>query len=47
MTNTDIIFQNLLSVQGYTVAYNDKLALNTFDISEEEKDQRVEYVLQK
>ena len=41
------IFQNYYLLQDYTVAYNVKLALNTFDISEEEKDQRVEYVLQK
>ena len=41
------IFQNYYLLQDYTVAYNVKLALNTFDISEEEKDERVEYVLQK
>ena len=32
------IFQNYYLLQDYTVAYNVKLALNTFDISEEEKD---------
>jgi len=41
------IFQNYYLLQDYTVAYNVKLALNTFDISEEEKDKRVDYVLEK
>ena len=40
------IFQNYYLLQDYTVAYNVKLALNTFDIPEEEKDKRVEYVLE-
>ncbi len=41
----DYIFQNYYLLQDYTVAYNVKLALNRFDISEEEKDERVDYVL--
>lgn len=41
------IFQNYYLLQDYTVSYNVKLALNTFDISEEEKEERVEYVLEK
>lgn len=41
------IFQNYYLLQDYTVAYNIKLALNTFDISEEEREQRVNYVLEK
>ncbi len=41
------IFQNYYLLQDYTVAYNVKLALNTFDIPEEEKEERVEYVLEK
>lgn len=41
------IFQNYYLLQDYTVAYNVKLALNTFDISESEKEERVEYVLEK
>lgn len=41
------IFQNYYLLQDYTVAYNIKLALNTFDISEEEREQRVDYVLEK
>lgn len=39
------IFQNYYLLQEYTVAYNIKLALNVFDLTEEEKDARVEYVL--
>lgn len=39
------IFQNYYLLQDYTVAYNVKLALNRYDLSEEEKDARVEYVL--
>lgn len=41
------IFQNYYLLQDYTVSYNVKLALNTFDISEEEKEERVAYVLEK
>lgn len=41
------IFQNYYLLQDYTVMYNVKLALNTFDISEEEKEERVTYVLEK
>ncbi len=39
------IFQNYYLLQDYTVAYNIRLALNVFDLSEEEKDERVDYVL--
>lgn len=41
----DYIFQNYYLLGDHTVAYNVKLALNRFDISEEEKEERVEYVL--
>lgn len=41
------IFQNYYLLQDYTVAYNVKLALNTFALSEEEKEERVDYVLEK
>ena len=40
------IFQNYYLLQDYTVEYNVKLALNTFTISEEEKEERVSYVLE-
>lgn len=40
------IFQNYYLLQDYTVAYNVKLALNVFDLTEEEKDSRVDYVLE-
>ena len=40
------IFQNYYLLQDYTVAYNIKLALNVFDLTEEEKDARVDYVLE-
>lgn len=39
------IFQNYYLLQDYTVAYNVRLALNRYDLTEEEKDERVEYVL--
>lgn len=39
------IFQNYYLLQDHTVAYNVKLALNRYDLTEEEKDQRTEYVL--
>ena len=39
------IFQNYYLLQDYTVAYNIKLALNMFNLTEEEKDARVDYVL--
>jgi len=45
--NFGYIFQNYYLLQDYTVFYNVKLALNTFDISEEEKEERVQYVLEK
>ena len=41
----DYIFQNYYLLGDHTVGYNVKLALNRFDISEEEKEERVEYVL--
>lgn len=40
------IFQNYYLLQDYTVAYNVKLALNVFDLTDEEKDERVDYVLE-
>lgn len=42
----DYIFQNYYLLKEHTVGYNVKLALNRFDISEEEKEKRVEYVLE-
>lgn len=39
------IFQNYFLLQDYSVEYNVKLALNLYDLTEEEKDTRVEYVL--
>lgn len=39
------IFQNYYVLNDHSVAYNVKLALNRYDISDEEKDARVEYVL--
>ncbi len=41
----DYIFQNYYLLGDHTVGYNVKLALNRFDISEEEKEERVKYVL--
>lgn len=41
----DYIFQNYYLLQDYSVAYNVKLALNRFRLTEQEKDERVEYVL--
>lgn len=42
----DYIFQNYYLLGNHTVGYNVKLALNRFELSEEEKNQRVEYVLE-
>lgn len=42
----DYVFQNYYLLQDYSVAYNVRLALNRFDLSEEEKDKRVDYVLE-
>ncbi len=39
------IFQNYYLLQDRTVEYNIKLALSLYDISEEEKDERIDYVL--
>lgn len=41
----DFVFQNYFLLKDYTVGYNVRIALNRFDVSEEEKDERVEYVL--
>lgn len=41
----DYIFQNYYLLGNHTVAYNVKLALNRFELSDEEKEKRVEYVL--
>lgn len=41
----DYIFQNYYLLQDYSVVYNIKLALNRYDLTEEEKDARVDYVL--
>ena len=40
------IFQNYYLLQDYTVAYNVKLALSHYDLTDEEKDERVSYVLE-
>jgi ABC-type lipoprotein export system ATPase subunit len=40
------IFQNYYLLQDYTVSYNVRLALNVFDMTEEEKEERVDYVLE-
>ncbi|HWT73975.1 MAG TPA: ABC transporter ATP-binding protein/permease [Mobilitalea sp.] len=40
------IFQEQYLLQDYAVAYNIRLALNSFDISEEEREARIDYVLQ-
>ncbi len=39
------IFQNYYLLKDYTVAYNVRLALNRYDLTDEKKDARVEYVL--
>lgn len=41
----DYVFQNYYLLQDYSVAYNIRLALNRYNLSEEEKDERVDYVL--
>lgn len=41
----DYIFQNYYLLKDYSVAYNIKLALNRYRLSEEEKEERVDYVL--
>ncbi len=41
----DYIFQNYYLLKDHTVGYNVKLALNRYSLTEEEKEQRVEYVL--
>ncbi|MCC8168142.1 MAG: ATP-binding cassette domain-containing protein [Clostridiales bacterium] len=40
------IFQNYYLLQDYTVGYNVRIALNRFDLTEEEKEERVDYVLE-
>lgn len=40
------IFQSYYLLQDYSVAYNVRLALNLYDLTEEEKDERVSYVLE-
>lgn len=39
------IFQNYYLLKDYTVSYNVKLALNRYDISEKEKEERTNYIL--
>ena len=41
----DYIFQNYYLLKDYPVSYNIKLALNRYALSEEEKEERVDYVL--
>ena len=41
----DYIFQNYYLLKDYSVAYNIKLALNRYELTEEEKEERVDYVL--
>ncbi len=40
------IFQNYYLLMDYTVAYNIKIALNRYDLTDEEKEARVDYVLE-
>lgn len=42
----DYVFQNYYLLQDYSVAYNIKLALNRYKLTEEEKEERVNYVLE-
>lgn len=41
----DYIFQNYYLLKDYSVSYNIKLALNRYNISDEEKEERIDYVL--
>ncbi len=41
----DYIFQNYYLLKDYSVSYNIKLALNRYDLTDEEKEERVDYVL--
>ena len=41
----DYVFQNYYLLKDYSVAYNIKLALNRYNMTEEEKDARVDYLL--
>lgn len=41
----DYIFQNYYLLPDYSVAYNVKLALNRFKLTEQEKEERADYVL--
>lgn len=41
----DYIFQNYYLLKDYSVNYNIRLALNRYDIPDEEKDERISYVL--
>ena len=41
----DYVFQNYYLLQDYTVFYNVMLALNRYELTDEEKEQRVDYVL--
>ncbi|MCR5587347.1 MAG: ATP-binding cassette domain-containing protein [Lachnospiraceae bacterium] len=43
--NLGFVFQNYYLLSDYTVAYNIRIALNIYDLTEEEKDERVDYVL--
>ncbi len=39
------IFQNYYLLKGYSVSYNVKIALNRYNLSEKEKDERTKYIL--
>lgn len=41
----DYIFQNYYLLKDYSVSYNIKLALNRYELTDEEKEERVDYVL--
>lgn len=43
--NFGFVFQNYYLLKDYTVYYNIRLALNIYDLTDEEKDARVNYVL--
>ncbi len=42
----DYVFQNYYLLQDHSVSYNVKLALNRYRLTEEEKEERVDYVLE-
>ena len=45
MSISDTYSRIIISLKDYTVGYNVKLALNRYDLTEEEKNERVDYIL--